>query len=361
MPNFYEFRQEESVLRERFGTLNLDNYGELRALFEALKAWRRYDVLDEVLDAALAVHQAAQDVKASLEQWAQPETLNTIGGRKGNKINKGQYTDAPSPVGLRPSIYLPSAKSFLRGDLGHVYTGIIALTGAFRYQDPSSPTGSSGRDREMIFLAPNGPPTVEQQAQASISEAYMGRNFTQEVLGSDVGFNSWNDSTKVMAKSDYAIVHGVTGGGHTSHEQLRELIVKSNRYKRGACGSGYIIDDDDPTPGEGKMIGFTVMKGGFRPGTQTKLANVYGWTSNSMNKSVWTQPTHDYRSRQTMGVDPSQQGRVLARIKAQVEESWAAKIEFALDNILDLQLEDAIANASELDPYFVRKIGQLEM
>jgi hypothetical protein len=304
----------------------------------------------------------------SLEDKAAANDVQTIGGRKGNARNVGQYFDTPPPQANSVAIYLPSAKLFLRGNLGHVFTGILVLTDGFAYKaiglrNPEAPPVRP-RDREMIFLVPNDPPTPEHERASAITEPYVNRPFTPAETGDDFGLHS------ARGKNNRPIVHG--GEGNTSHEQLRQLIVNSNRYL------GVIRDVEDPVEGQGKMIGFTVMKEGFRPGTRERLENVYGWTSNSMNRKVWSDPTPDYRKRRLEGVPPERLGMVSARLKAQVADVWADKIQAALDRLLALQLEhgakpmadprspatdliDPLTRLPKVDTHFVNILQYLEM
>ncbi|MBB3062427.1 hypothetical protein [Microbulbifer rhizosphaerae] len=315
----------------------------------------------------------------------------TIGRRKGNQENIGEYEQGPTPTGLNASLYLPSLKAFLRGSMGHVYTGILVCPGAFNVmkgevRNPNLALPEQ-REREMIFLAANDPPSAAEQEADSIAEPYLNRSFTTaEVAGhsgqvrgrtqpGSSGYQSWNPATQTMNLNQNAIVHGRANNGNMdpndprlraadeqSHAQLRRMIVASNRYQG-------IIPDIQRPDGEGMFIGFTVMKGG-RDTDGKILNNVYGWTSNSMNKNAFQTPTGNYLARlkaqekaitdQIASAQGEEYDRLLRKLlslkgrnRAQVSLEYAQIIKKALDRLLDLQMKD-----NTNDPYFRSIINQ---
>lgn len=349
-------------------------------IIQKLVGWRRND-LAHALFTSLPELTRAQILQQSPGIFGGPnaqnvivQPVNSIGRRKGNVENRGEYAGGRQANDLSPSLYLPSLKAFLKGSMGNVYTGVLVCPGGFNV-DPNNPNLGlpQPRDKEMIFLVANDPPSAAEQEADAIAEPYLNRQFQGGAANAPSGYASWDAQNNTMHQNNRPVVHGRANDGttvtnqngvvlrapsHQGHEQLRRLIVNSNRYR------GIIPDVPNPQNGNGMFIGFTVMKGGRDPGNVV-LDNVYGWTSNSMNRRAFTNPTGQYltrlnakrqnlngqlRNAQDAAEIARLQGNLNslnARSRAQASDEFATKIKTVLDRLLTLQVND-----NSNDPYF---------
>lgn len=275
-------------------------------------------VSDAELQNLMRDRRRASDFQASIQRLKKSlvaRDLQMIGARKGNvsataNLNltnaaRRRYDDIFSVNGkLRLTVHMQSELAFHKGQVGHVFSGIVAMKDAVAKES----------DRGKIFLGENGPPTAEEQRIASIREPYINRPFQED--------------TRVTVFENQAplIVHGRAG---TSHSQLLTLIKRAEQY----------ADGDDEL-----FLGFTVQKGGWLHVAQGLkwVKNVYAWTSSSTNM-------HAQKRLETLGqkskmsaLEMLMAGKLQKtaasagkRVHAVLDRRIAEMVRLALDNLLE--------------------------
>lgn len=183
-------------------------------------------------------------------------------------------------------IHLRSVISFLKGEPGNAYTGIVALK---KYKNEVLV-----RARPKIFLLPVQP-SIGESNNTRAREIYSVRQYNNDF------------TTNVYKQEKYPITH--QGNGQAAHNQLIDSIREAEKlgpYK-------YMIPND-----EGNFIGFTVSKG-CAPSYENNFKsfkNRYAFTSQTANTSSFE-----------LSKNPS----------IYTSQEWGEAISTACDKLLDLE------------------------